>query len=307
MPSLLHARRQVALASIAGIGINRPAADAPLAPRLSGSQVSGVSFRVQADAGITTASLAAGAARAALRAARAEPAEIDMILVGTTTPDVLWPSTACLVQTELKLPMVFALDLYAAQASFLTALNVGSHYVAAGYKGVLLIGADCDRQLVDLPGQGGLVHAHAAAAAILRPAEDGSGILATTLGGAARGAANGGQRPEAERREIAGVVDQCLGKAGLRLADIDLVVAEQSLPELMREWARHSGARPQALLLEPKRYGSLLAAAPLAVLHDAARAGRLTDGMSVLVLECGAGPVWAAACLRWNAPGVAEC
>ena len=74
--------------------------------------------------GITTPSLAAGAARAALEASGIGPENLEMILVGTTTPDVLWPSTACLVQTELKLPMVGAFDLYAAETSLLAAVDV---------------------------------------------------------------------------------------------------------------------------------------------------------------------------------------
>src|ERR1700737_3302379 len=124
MPSLAHAGRGLALAAIAGLGIYRPPADAPLARRVTGSDLTGVSYRVQAESGVTTASLAAGAARAALKAAGTDPATLEMIVVGTTTPDVLWPATACLVQTELKLPMVASFDLYAAETSVLAALNV---------------------------------------------------------------------------------------------------------------------------------------------------------------------------------------
>ena len=72
MPSLAHARQAVALGSIAGIGVNRPGADVALARRVSGTDLTGVSYRVQAQHGVSTASLAAGAARAALRAANAE-------------------------------------------------------------------------------------------------------------------------------------------------------------------------------------------------------------------------------------------
>src|ERR1700737_2865037 len=106
MPSLAQARRGLALGGIAGLGIYRPPADAPLARRVTGSDLTGVSYRVQAESGVTTASLAAGAARAGLKAAGTDPTTLEMIVVGTTTPDVLWPSTACLVPTGLKLPMV---------------------------------------------------------------------------------------------------------------------------------------------------------------------------------------------------------
>ena len=299
MPSLAHARQAVALGSIAGIGVNRPGADVPLARRVSGTDLTGVSYRVQAQHGVTTASLAAGAARAALRAADADPAAVGMIVVGTSSPDVLWPSTACLVQSELKLPLVAAFDLYAAQASLLTAFDVAIRYVGASTT-VLLIGADSDNQLVDLPGQASNVKARAAAAAVLRAANGGAGVLATVSGGAARPARSG----NGDRRPVVGgvgeAVDGCLTKAGLRLDEVDLVVGDQSSPEVMQDWSRQAGLASNRLLLDPSRYGALLAAAPLTALHDGVVEGRLQDGMIVLVLECGSGPVWAAACLRWQ-------
>src|SRR5258708_16726964 len=170
MPSLAQAGPGLALGAIAGLGVYRPPADARLALRVTGADLAGVSYRVQAGQGINTASLAAGGARAALQAGAVNPADIEMIIVGTTTPDVLWPTTACLVQTELKLPMVASFDLYAAETSLLAALNVGVRYIAAGSGSVLIIGADSDNQLVDLPGQSGAVHSRAAAAAVLTTA-----------------------------------------------------------------------------------------------------------------------------------------
>src|SRR5438270_6284713 len=299
MPSLAHARQAVALGSIAGIGVNRPGADVPLARRVSGTDLTGVSYRVQAQHGVTTASLAAGDARAALRAADADPAAVGMIVVGTSSPDVLWPSTACLVQSELKLPLVAAFDLYAAQASLLTAFDVAIRYVGASTT-VLLIGADSDNQLVDLPGQASNVKARAAAAAVLRAANGGAGVLATVSGGAAEPArsGNGDRRPMV--RGVGEAVDGCLTKAGLRLDEVDLVVGDQSSPDVMQAWSRQAGLASNRLLLDPSRYGALLAAAPLTALHDGVVEGRLRDGMIVLVLECGSGPVWAAACLRWQ-------
>src|SRR6266480_3590720 len=172
MPSLAQARRGLALGAIAGLGVYRPPADAQPARRITGADLTGVSYRVQSDQGVSTPALAAGAARAALRVAGVRTSDIEMIIVGTTTPDVLWPTTACLVQTELKLPMVASFDLYAAETSVLSALNVGIRYVTAGARAVLLIGAESDNQLVDLPGQGGRVHSRGAAAVLLTPADD---------------------------------------------------------------------------------------------------------------------------------------
>src|ERR1700694_4167532 len=241
MPSLAQAHRGLDLGAIAGLGIYRPPVDAPMARRVTGSDLAGVSYRVHAEEGLSTPSLAAGAARAALRAAGVNSSDIEMIIVGTSTPDVLWPTTACLVQTELKLPMVASFDLYAAETSLLAALNVGIRYIAAGAKRALLIGADSDNQLVDLPGQGGRIHSRGAAAAILTTAGGDGGVLSTMAGGAARPEGNGDAN---DRSVVQGLTDgatECLRKASLSLSDIDLVIGEQSAAEIMHAWSKAAG------------------------------------------------------------------
>src|ERR1700736_5018888 len=220
MPSLAQARRGLALGAIAGLGIYRPPADAPLARRVTGTDLTGVSYRVKADQGLSTPSLAAGAARAALQASGINASDLEMIIVGTSTPDVLWPTTACLVQTELKLPMVGSFDLYAAETSMLAALNVGIRYTTAGARGVLLIGAESDNQLVDLPGQGGRVHGHGAAAVVLTQAGDGGGVLSTMAGGAARTDVNGDAQDRTLLRGLTDGAAEGLRKANLTLAGI---------------------------------------------------------------------------------------
>src|SRR3989454_6183279 len=186
MPRVIQARRAVAPGAIRGWGVSRPPASAPSAKRLTGPDITGVSYRVRAENGLTTPSLAAGAARAALRAAGIDASDLEMVIVGTTTPDVLWPTTACLVQTDLQLPMVASFDLYAAETSLLAALDVATRYVAAGAPAVLLIGAESDNQLVDLPGQGSARRGRAASAAVLTQAGGEGGGLATMTGGSAR-------------------------------------------------------------------------------------------------------------------------
>src|SRR5213080_18403 len=267
MPSVIQARRAVALSAIAGLGVYRPPASVPSAKRLTGSDVTGVSYRVQAEHGLTT---------------------------------------ACLVQTELQLPMVASFDLYAAETSLLAALNVASRYVSAGAPAVLLIGAESDNQLVDLPGQGGSMHGRAASAAVLTRAGGEGGLLATMTGGSAMPEANGDAVDRVLLRGLADGVTECLRKSNLTLPDIDLVIGEQSAPEIMLAWCKTSGVSASRLVVNPPRYGWLLAAAPLMALHDAVVEGRLYNGMTALLLGCGSGPSWAAACLRWGGGGLAE-
>jgi 3-oxoacyl-[acyl-carrier-protein] synthase III len=306
MPSLASARPGIALGAIAGLGVYRPAASVRLTPRVTGADVTGVAYRVQAEHGITTASLAACAARAALRAGGLDGSELEMIVVGTTTPDVLWPTTACLVQTELQLPMVASFDLYAAESSLLTALNVASRYMSAGARAVLLIGAESDNQLVDLPGQGGPGHGRAAAAAVLTRSDQGAGVLATIAGAAAQAEVDGDAHDRMLLRGVGRAVDECLNKASLSLADVDLVIGEQAAPEITQAWARAHRLAGERLILDHARYGSLLVAAPLVALYDAVRSGRLAEGMTALLLSCGSGPSWAVACIRWSGGGLAE-
>ena len=304
MPRLAQAGRGIAQCSIAGLGVYRPPAGAEPAPHVSGPDCTGVSYRVRAQHGISTASLAAGASRAALNASGVDPASLEMIIAGTTTPDVLWPSTACLVQTELGLPMVGAFDLYSAETSVLAALSLATRYVRVGAKAVLVIGAESDNQLVDLPGQS-KGHGRAAGSLVLASAQDDTGVLAVSIGGAATPDLNGDSHDQALLRGLTQGVAECLDKIGLPLASIDLLIGEQSSPEVMRAWSRASGVAASRLLMDPARYGSLFAVAPLIALYDAIAEGRVKPGMSVLLLSCGSGPVWGAACLRWASAGVA--
>ncbi|MEO6797835.1 MAG: 3-oxoacyl-[acyl-carrier-protein] synthase III C-terminal domain-containing protein [Candidatus Dormibacter sp.] len=291
---------------IAGIGVYRPPRSAADSPRLTGADCLGVSYRVQASSGLNTASLAAGAARAALQASGVDPKEIEMIVVGTTTPDVLWPATACLVQADLGLPMVASFDLYAAQASLLTAFDVAAHYMASGARAALVIGAEAANQLVDFPGQSGGRHPRAASAVVLGGGRQAGDVLATIAGGRATPDAAGNSLAEVTLKGLSGAVDDCLRRAGLALKEIEVVIAEQTAPELMRDWATAAGVSGEAFLLDPDAYADIYAAAPLAVLHDAIKQGRLKEGQTALLLSCGSGPVWAVACLRWGSGGVAE-
>ena len=175
--------------SIAGIGVEIAAANSPRAPKVRGADCLGVADRVKGELGLTTASIAAAAARAAINDAGLTARSIEQIVVGTSSPDVLWPSTACLVQTELGIGMVPAFDLYAGDASGLTALSVADRLLQAVSGPTLVIAADSDNQLVDLPGQSAQAMAArttGAAALVLGPSGRRGEVLATLTGGSAR-------------------------------------------------------------------------------------------------------------------------
>jgi 3-oxoacyl-[acyl-carrier-protein] synthase III len=293
---------RVTHSTIAGIGVYLPAGSLPSAPQLSGANILGVSDRVQLQHGVSTPSLAAEAARQAIRSAGGGGDTIDLIVVGTTSPDVLWPSTACLVQTELGLPMAGSFDLYAAETGVVTALAVADQYVRTGSRGALVIGAESDKPLVDSTGET-RPHGRAAAAVVLRPASGSGGLLSCVIGAAAAG--DGTSRDTVLLHGLSLAVDRSLREAGVGLAAIDLVIAEQTAPEVMRVWAKSRQLPMDRLLLDPERYRVPFAAAPLVALHDAVAGGRLQSGMLALLVSCGQGPTWGAACVRWEKPAVA--
>jgi 3-oxoacyl-[acyl-carrier-protein] synthase III len=256
--------------AVAGLGVHRP----PRA-RLDAAFVTiepqGVSRRVKGDHGATTSWLAQGAARAALSASGVDPAGIQLVVVGTTTPDVLWPSTACLVQTELGLPMVASFDLYAAEAGLLTALAVADRFVGSGTRAALVIGADAERQLVNLPGQRAVEREAVASAVVLTASTGREGILATAVGSAP--GAGAGAPSAAEALDLA--VDACLERAGVERDQVDLVLG-----------------------------GGLQD--PLIGLFDAVREERVRSGSLVVLVSSGTGGGWAATCLRWGSAPIAE-
>jgi len=279
------------------LGIYRPPRTAPGIPAVHGAGCTGVAYRVAAAQGISTPVLAAGAARAALAAAGLSPQAIGMVAVATTSPDVLWPSTACLVQNELGIPPVGSFDLAAAEAGLVTAVGVADRFVRSGLPAALVIAAESDNQLVDLPGQSTPRRRVAAAVVLRRTESDDSGILSTVSGGAAGD-------PDALPAHIDAAVEQCLAAAGVRLAEIDLIVGEATQPETMHDWAHRQRVPTQRLLMEAGQDAPALTVAPLLALYDAVTDHRLRPGMVCLLISCGRGPAWSVACIRWGGGGI---
>src|SRR6266704_1602310 len=151
-----------------------------------------------------------------------------------------------------------------------------------------------------------LCDSRGAAAVLLTPADDDGGVLSTTAGGAAQPDGNGDAQDRTLLRGLTEAAAESLQKAQLAISQIDVVIGEQSAPEITKAWSRLAGVASSRVLLDEARYGSLLAAAPLTALYDAVQSGRLQKGMTALVLACGSGPTWAAACLRWGDGGIAE-
>jgi 3-oxoacyl-[acyl-carrier-protein] synthase-3 len=278
----------------------------------------------------STATLAARAGCEALGAANVAPEDVDLLLVATSTPDYpLFPSTACLVQASLGLERAGAFDLSAACSGFVYGLVTASQFIASGaYRRILVIGADTLSRFLNLSDRSTCVlFADGAGAALLEGTEEPGGLLSFVLGADGKGAKHlivpaGGSRqptpPETAAahahtihmngREVyrfstttpATALEEAADRAGVRVADLDLVVAHQANVRILQTVAKNLGVPEDRFYTNVERYGNTSAASIPLALCDARREGLIPPGSLVGLMGFGAGLTWATAIWRWQ-------
>ncbi|CAA9238852.1 MAG: 3-oxoacyl-[acyl-carrier-protein] synthase, KASIII [uncultured Acidimicrobiales bacterium] len=282
--------------------------------------------------GESTATIAIEAGAGAVKDAGLTPSDIDLVIVATTTPDQLIPSTASFVADGLGMTCG-SFDLNAACAGFAYSVVVGGSMIAAGgSKNVLVIGAETLSRFINPEDRGtAIIFADGAGAAVLRASEDkGSeapGLLSWDLGCDGSLASlievrGGGSRSpftadslmagdqfirmqgnEVFRRAVRAVVDSAtnvLNGAGLTAADVDLFVPHQANVRIVDAVNSRLGIPMEKTVVNIDRFGNTSAASiPLAIV-DAIEAGRLHDGDLVLLSGFGAGMTWASVLMRWG-------
>ena len=280
----------------------------------------------------STTSLATQAAREALDRAGRTAAEIDLIVVGTATPDDFLVSQACLVQAELG-GNGGAFDVGAACAGFVTALSVGSQFVVAGvYRRVLVIGVDTLTRYVDYTDRSTCVlFGDGAGAVVIEATDEPRGLLSTVLGADGDGHKHlyvpgwGGLVPESAElfaeyrpylqmngKEVFRFAVQVMGdaaieavaKVGLTFSDIDMLVPHQANLRIIDAAARRLSLPREKVWVNVDRYGNTSAASVPIALCEAAESGLLTEGTHVVLVAFGAGLAWAAGVVRWGSAGV---
>lgn len=268
------------------------------------------------------------ASRDALGRAGLEMSAIDTIICGTCTPDRRLPSTACDVQAKLGGGTAAAFDVVAACPGWLYSLTVAEGLIASGASHrVLAMGGDRVWSIVDRSDRNtAVLFGDGAGAAVVVPAVDERGILATSLG--ADGSlsnllyipAGGSTEPPSESvlrekrhfikmagrevfkvavRRMAQACHQALGKAGIRAQDIDLLVPHQANLRIINATAGEAGVPLEKLVVNVDRYGNTSAGTIPLALAEAEQAGRLKPGMIVLLVSFGAGFTWGAVVIRW--------
>ncbi len=277
----------------------------------------------------TTSMLATEAGREAMLSAGLGPDDIDLVVVGTVTADMPFPSTACLVQDALGMKHAGAFDLGAACAGFIYSLSAAGAMVEAGrVKRAMVIGVDTLTKVVDWTDRSTCVlFGDGAGAVILEPSEDPSrGLIDTVMLSDGSGAKHinvevGGTlhpvcRPgwenyrttlymagaEVYRFAVNAMGDACnrlLAQAGLTSKDIDLFVPHQANLRIITSAAERLNLPEEKVFINVDRYGNTSGGSIPLALYEAVHEGRLKPGMLVMTVGFGAGLVWGANLIRW--------
>jgi len=291
-------------------------------------QRSGIRERRIVDDKEATSDLAIHAARQALERAHLVPDDIDFIVVGTTTPDMFFPSVGNIVQHRLGFRRVGSVDLLAACAGSIYSLSVGAQYIESGkYRRVLCIGAETLSRITDFTDRGTCVLlADAAGAAVLEASEDGSGIIDTDLysdgqfadllympGGGSRNPATretvdarmhyarmkGSEVFKVAVRMFVECAQTILSRHGMTAADLDLFIPHQANLRIIEAAAKRVGLPMEKVFVNVDRYGNTGAASVYVALEEAVAAGRVKRGDTLLLAAFGGGFAWGAALLQW--------
>jgi 3-oxoacyl-[acyl-carrier-protein] synthase-3 len=293
-------------------------------------QRTGIRERHIVDPGVATSDLAKEAALCAIERAGLTPQDIDLIIVGTVTPDMLFPSTACLVQDKIGAARAWGFDLSAACSAFTYSLTVGANMVASGAaKHALVIGADVMSSIIDYTDRSTCVlFGDGAGAVVLGPAEeDGFGILdfehqVDGSGGPALCMPAGGSRMPASHDTVdqrlhyvkqegqtvfkfavtktGEMCERLLRRNQLTADDVDLFVSHQANRRIITSAAERLGLPPDKVVINIDRFGNTTAATIPLALNDAVKDKRLKRGDRVLLASVGAGFTVGAMLMRWS-------
>jgi 3-oxoacyl-[acyl-carrier-protein] synthase III len=293
-------------------------------------QRTGIRERHIVEAGVATSDLAKEAALLAIERAGLTPDDIGLIVVGTVTPDMFFPSTACLVQAKIGALRAWGFDLSAACSAFTYALTAASQIVAAGcHEHALVIGADVMSSIIDytdratcvLFGDGAgacVVSAATAGEGAILDFEheiDGSGgpALCMPAGGSLKPSSHetvderlhyvkqdGGTVFKFAVRKTEEIGRRILERNKLTAADLDLFVSHQANRRIIMSATEKLGIDPDKVIINIERFGNTTAATIPLALNDAIDTGRLKKGDLVLLASVGAGFTAGSVLLRWG-------
>ena len=275
----------------------------------------------------STSDMAAGAAKAALKASGVSPKDIDLIVVGTVTPEMAFPSTACAVQAQLGIRAgAAAFDVSAACSGFLYALDIADKYIrAGGVKKALVIGVDRFSQLLDWKDRSTCVLFGDGAGAVVLSAEKGSrGVLSTHIHADGKhwdmlycksGFAlspfdkkpdepaflkmSGNETFKVAVRTMGQAIKEVLDDTGLKPEDIALLIPHQANLRIIDATRERLGLPADRVFTNLDRFGNTSAGSIPLALDEAVMQGRVREGDIVLFVAFGGGLTWASAAIKW--------
>lgn len=288
----------------------------------------GIETRHIAAKGQSASDLGIEACREALAQAKLSPSDIELIIVATITPDMLFPSTACYIQTKLG-AKCGAFDMAAACSGFPYALAVAQGFIESGmYKNILVVGAEVLSGFIDWTDRGTCVlFGDGAGAAVVSRTEDTDrGILASYLGSDGSQACllqipgGGSMNPPTEEtvknrlhflkmqgsevfkvavRTMDAAVREVLKRSGLEVKDIDCLIPHQANLRILQAVAHRLEIPEEKVFINVNRYGNMSSASTIVALYEAVKNGKIKKGDDVVLVAFGGGLTWAANHIRW--------
>ncbi len=280
----------------------------------------GISYRHLADNGETSCDLGLEASRRALTAAGLEASDLDLIVVATSTPDFIFPSTACLLQDRLGNHRATAFDVQAVCSGFVYALTIADKFIASGsHQRALVVGSEVFSRILDWSDRATCVLFGDGAGAVVLEASDKPGILATALHAdgahhgilSVPGSVSGGKvtgdpflRRDGQAvfnfavRVLAEVGEECCQAAGIASSGIDWLIPHQANIRILEATARRMKMPIGKVIFTVDRHGNTSAASIPLALDEAVRDRRIQAGEKVLLEGVGGGFTWGAVLLE---------
>jgi len=281
----------------------------------------GIKSRHLAEVGTTSSFLAFEASRNALASANMNADEIDLIIVATSTPDFIFPSTACLLQERLGNVGAMAFDIQAVCSGFVYALTVAEKFIRSGsHKKALVVGAEVFSRILDWEDRATCVLFGDGAGAVILEASEKQGILATAAHAdgshhgilSVSGSICGGKvtgdpflRMDGQAvfkfavRVLADVAKECCSIAGVEPAAIDWLIPHQANIRIIESTSKKLGMAPDKVVVTVGQHGNTSAASIPLALDSAVRDGRVRRGQKIMLEGVGGGFTWGAVLLEF--------
>jgi len=269
-----------------------------------------------------TSDLALQASRRALAAAGITPADLDLIIVATTTPDMVFPSTACILQSKLGARNCPAFDVQAVCSGFIYGLSTADQFMRSGQsRNILVVGAEIYSRILDWKDRGTCVLFGDGAGAVVLRRDNAPGILSTHLHAdgsyagmlSVPGTVCGGQvtgRPLLQMdgqgvfkfavKVLDGIVEEALAANKMQKSEIDWLVPHQANIRIIQATAKKLGMSMEKVVVTVDRHANTSAASIPLALDEAARDGRIRAGQHVLMEGVGGGFTWGAVLVKWQ-------